>query len=88
MTAAVDPAARDLVARQRADRHGEFGHLLGRLEQAGRLRTELSPAEALGVLLVLTSFETFQELRRLAGLEEPDVTAVLQTSARSLLAGS
>jgi AcrR family transcriptional regulator len=85
--AAVDPAARDLVSRQRADRRGEFGRLLARLETAGRLRTELSPAEALGVLLVLTSFETFRELRRLAGLVERDVTASLQTSARSLLAG-
>jgi AcrR family transcriptional regulator len=84
--AAIDPAARDLVARQRADRRAEFGYLLGRLEEAGRLRPELSSVEALGVLLVLTSFETFQELRRLAGLEERDVTATLQASARSLLA--
>jgi AcrR family transcriptional regulator len=85
--AAIDAAAGDLVARQRADRRGEFGYLLGRLDQAGRLRPELSPAEALGVLLMLTSFETFQELRRLAGLEERDVIATLQGSARSLLAG-
>ena len=85
--AAVDPAAGDLVARQRADRRGEFGHLLARLEEAGRLRTELSSAEALGVLLVLTSFETFRELHRLAGLEERDVTATLQASARALLGG-
>jgi AcrR family transcriptional regulator len=85
--AAIDPAARDLVARQRGDRRDEFGHLLGRLVEAGRLRTELSAAEALGVVLVLTSFETFQELRRLAGLEERDVTTTLQVSARSLLAG-
>jgi len=85
--AAIDPAARDLVARQRADRRAEFGHLLEHLEEAGRLRPELSSTEALGVLLVLTSFETFQELRRLAGLDERDVTATLQASARSLLAG-
>jgi hypothetical protein len=39
------------------------------------------------VLLVLTSFETFQELRRLAGLDERGVTATPQASARSLLAG-
>jgi AcrR family transcriptional regulator len=84
--AAVDPAARDLVARQRADRRAEFGYLLARLEDAGRLRPELSSAEALGVLLVLTSFETFQELRRLAGLEERDVIATLQGSAGALLA--
>jgi AcrR family transcriptional regulator len=80
-------AARDLVARQRADRRAELGYLLERLEDAGRLRPELSSAEALGVLLVLTSFETFQELRRLAGLEERDVIATLQGSARALLAG-
>jgi AcrR family transcriptional regulator len=85
--AAIDSAARDLVARQRADRRAELGYLLERLEDAGRLRPELSSAEALGVLLVLTSFETFQELRRLAGLEERDVIATLQGSARALLAG-
>ncbi|HEX5556909.1 MAG TPA: helix-turn-helix domain-containing protein [Gaiellales bacterium] len=85
--AAIDAAAGNLVARQRADRRAELGYLLGRLEQAGRLRPELSSAEALGVLLVLTSFETFQELRRLAGLEERHVTAMLQAAARSLLAG-
>jgi AcrR family transcriptional regulator len=84
--AAIDPAARDLVARQRADRRAEFRHLLERLEEAGRLRRGVSAAEALGVLLVLTSFETFRELRRLAGLEERDVTATLQRSARALLA--
>lgn len=84
--AAVDPAARDLVARQRADRKHEFGHLLGRLGQAGRLRTELPDAEALGVLLVLTSFETYRELRRQAGLGDRDVAATLQASARSLVA--
>jgi AcrR family transcriptional regulator len=85
--AAVDPAAGDLVARQRDDRKHEFGHLLARLADAGRLRVELSDAEALGVLLVLTSFETYRELRRQAGLGERDVAATLQAAARSLLAG-
>ena len=84
--AAVDAAAGDLIARQRADRRREFGHLLERLEEAGRLRPGLATAEAVGILLMLTSFETFRELRRLAGLEEPDVTATLQSSARTLLA--
>jgi len=84
--AAVDPAAGDLVARQRADRHGEFARLLGRLDEAGLLRPGLAVAEALGILLVLTSFETFRELRRVAGLEEPAVTKTLQAAARTLLA--
>ena len=84
--AAVDPAAGDLVARQRADRRGELTSLLGRLDEAGRLRPGLAAAEALGILLVVTSFETFRELRRLAGLEESAVTATLQASARTLIA--
>ena len=84
--AAIDPAARDLVARQRADRRGEYAGLLGRMEEAGLLRPGLAAADALGILLVLTSFETYQELRRLAGLEERQVTATLQASARTLLA--
>ena len=84
--AAVDPAAGDLVARQRADRRGEFARLLGRLDEAGLLRPGLAVAEALGILLVLTTFETFRELRRVAGLEEPAVTTTLQAAARTLLA--
>ena len=85
--AAIDPAARDLVDRQRADRRSEFALMLRRLGDAGRLRAGLNTRHALGVLLMLTSFETFEELRRHAGLSERDVTGTLQDSVRRLLLG-
>jgi AcrR family transcriptional regulator len=83
--AAVDPAARDLVVRQRADRRGEFETLLARLRDGGRLRAGLTRKDALGTILVLTSFETFVELRRHAGLSERAVAELLRESARSAL---
>jgi AcrR family transcriptional regulator len=76
--AAVDPAAADLVERQRADRRGELERLLRRLRPKDSRR-------ALAHLLVLTSFETFEELRRHAGLSEPEVVRMLQGTARTLL---
>ena len=71
--AAVDPAAADLVERQRADRRGELERVLGR---RGR--------SALPLLLVLTSFEAYEELRRHAGLTDRDVVKALkEASARA-----
>jgi AcrR family transcriptional regulator len=83
--AAVDPAAQALVERQRADRRGEFAVLARRLREAGRLPKDLSEREALARLLLLTSFETFEELHRHAGLGERATVETLQDSARSLL---
>jgi hypothetical protein len=73
------------VERQTADRRGELQRLLGRLRDAGRLAPELAPRRALALLLVLTSFETFEELRRRAGLSERDVVVTLQDAATSTL---
>lgn len=83
--AAIDPAALDLVERQRADRRGELETLVARLRAAGRLAAGVTRRDALGTLLVLTSFETFVELRRHAGLSERAVVQLLQSSARSAL---
>ena len=83
--AEVDPSAAALVERQTADRRGELQRLLERLRKAGRLRPELTDRTALGLLLVLTSFETFEELRRRAGLPERDVVKTLQDAARATL---
>jgi AcrR family transcriptional regulator len=83
--AAIDPAARDLVDRQRADRRGEFETLLRHLRTAGRLRPGVSHREALATVLMLTSFETFVELRRLAGLSERAVIELVRSRARATL---
>jgi AcrR family transcriptional regulator len=81
---AIDPAVKDFVDRQREDRRGEMQRLARRLKRAGRLRTGLTEKSALAQLMVLTSFETFLELRQ-AGLAEPDAIKLLQANARELL---
>src|SRR4051812_40594234 len=74
---AIDPAASDLVVRQRDDRHGEMKRLARHLKGSGRLRSGLSERGALDQLMVLTSYETFSELR-LAGRAEQRITELLQ----------
>ena len=78
----IDPAARDLVDRQRADRRSELERLARNLARGGGLRT--TERRALALLLVLTSYETFRELRE-AGLSDRQLTATLQETARDLL---
>jgi AcrR family transcriptional regulator len=81
---AIEPAAKDLVDRQYADRRSELERLARNLRRAGRLRAGTNERRALSILLVLTSYETFRELRR-AGLSDREVTKTLQEAARSLL---
>jgi AcrR family transcriptional regulator len=69
--AAADPAAGDLVARQRRDRYAELERLL---ERIGRARDR----DLFARLANLTSFETFEELRRGVGLEPEQVKATLR----------
>jgi AcrR family transcriptional regulator len=79
--ASIDPAAHDLVERQRADRRRELERLVRNLARAGALRTE---RRALNLLLVLTSYETVRELRE-SGLTDRQLTTTLQQAARDLL---
>ncbi len=86
--AAVDPSAGALVERQTADRKNELERLLRNLRGQGRVAAGVNDRRGLALLLVLTSFETFEELRRRAGLSERDVAATLQATARTLLLAS
>src|SRR5437764_9348158 len=54
--AAIDPAAQDLVDRQRADRRSELERLVANLRRSGRL-PKGAAARALPLLLVLTSYD-------------------------------
>jgi AcrR family transcriptional regulator len=83
---AIDPAARDLVARQRADRRGEMQRLAGNLRAAGALRAGMSEQRVLGLLMVLTSYETFRELRLDDRTEQAIVGELQETAAALLLA--
>jgi len=78
----IDPAAHDLVERQRHDRRSELERLARNLARGGRLRT--TERRALALLLVLTSYETFRELRE-AGLTDRQLGATLHDTARDLL---
>lgn len=80
--AAVDPAARALVERQRRDRYGVLRQLVGGL----RLRRGLTAEDAFAHFAVLSSFETYLELTRHAGLAKRDVVEALLRSARGVLA--
>jgi AcrR family transcriptional regulator len=67
--AAVDPAAGDFVERQRLDREKEIRRIAGDKAQQAQL-------------LLLTSFEAYRELRRVAGLSQAEVTKTLQALLR------
>jgi AcrR family transcriptional regulator len=83
---AIDPAARDLVERQRNDRRGEMERLARHVTRAGtRSASAAVRAQALAVLMTLTSYETYRELREL-GYGDAKVTRTLQDAARPLLA--
>jgi AcrR family transcriptional regulator len=86
--AAVDPAAARLVERQRRDRTGVLVRFARRLHRERRLAGGVGEQRALALLLVVTSFETYLELRRHAGLAERQVVRTLHGWARTaLLAG-
>jgi AcrR family transcriptional regulator len=76
---AVDPAAQAFVERQRADRRRHMERLANRLHAGKRLQRR-----ALAQLMLLTSYETYRELRA-EGLNQRDIVAALQESAGLLL---
>ena len=76
--AAVDPAARGLVERQTRDRYSELKALLRSLGHDN--------GDALVALAILSSFETYLELRRRLGKSNRQVVAILRRQARTLLA--
>jgi AcrR family transcriptional regulator len=73
--AAIDPAARAFVERQRRDRYGELRRLL-----AGR------DADAVAAFAVISSFEAYLELRRGSSRSKREVVRTLQAMADRLLA--
>jgi len=82
--AAIDPAAQALVDRQRSDRRSECDRLVHNLRRAHRLRPGLTPRRALTLLLVLTSYDSYRELRA-DGLSDRQATNLLQEAARTVL---
>lgn len=80
-SAAIDTAARDFVTRQTDDRSTGVAILTERLAAAGHLRSGLRVSDANALILLVTSFSTYLELRRTAGLSAEEVVSMLQEVA-------
>lgn len=59
---AADPEVADVIATWNEDRLRAMQHLTDKLAKEGKLRPECSKREVLSVLVLSTSFETFQQL--------------------------
>jgi AcrR family transcriptional regulator len=81
---AIDEAAADFVRRQLDDRRSEIERLAGRLRAGRVLRPGLSQRKAVAHLMLLTSYDTYVELRQ-AGLSDRELTALLKDGAERLL---
>jgi AcrR family transcriptional regulator len=84
--AAIDQAAADLVERQRRDRRGEMTRLVRHLRQAGAMRSDVSDRQALVVLMLLTSYESYRELRHAGSSNRTAVSTLLEAARSQLLA--
>jgi AcrR family transcriptional regulator len=82
--AEIDPAARAFVDRQTSGRRSDLQRLSKRLHDAGKLRPGLQD-DALALLLVATSFATFDELRRNAKLTPRAIEQAVARVATVLL---
>jgi hypothetical protein len=69
---------------QRADRRSELERLVHNLHLAHRLGAGVTQQRALTLLLVLSSYDTFRELRE-GDLSDREATKLLQDTARRLL---
>jgi len=84
--AAIDEAAADLVERQREDRRGEMTRLVRHMRKAGLMRDGVSDRQALALLMMLTSYESYRELRH-AGVSDRAAVSTLLDVARTQLLG-
>ena len=82
--AEIDPGARSFVDRQRRDRHGEMERLSRNLQRKKRLPAGTTQRRALALLMILTSYETYGELRRIR-LTDREIARTLDETARALL---
>jgi AcrR family transcriptional regulator len=82
----LEPQASALIEAQQQDQRAGKQHLARGLAKAGLLRPGWSHARAAATLHVLTSVETFLELRRDHELPLPQVKATLRELAHTVIA--
>jgi len=84
--AAVDPAMTELDTLKEGVRRGHLQNLAHRLAQQACLRAGCSERKALDTLLLITSFETFDQLHRRSGMSvDAAASALVAMAERSLL---
>jgi AcrR family transcriptional regulator len=83
--AVLEPDATTLVRRQQQEQRAEVQALARRLARAGRLRPGLSAARAAAALHMLTSLESFLQLRREYGLSLRQTRETITELAQTLL---
>ena len=82
--AELEPGAIDLIENQRNEQRGSMDHIARGLGRQGRLR-ELTAAQAASALHLVTSVESFMELRRNAGLSLAATKKVLMALIEGLV---
>jgi AcrR family transcriptional regulator len=82
--AELEPGAIDLIDSQRKEQRGSMEHIARGLGRQGRLR-DLTAAQAASALHLVTSVESFMELRRNAGLSLAATKKVLMALIEGLV---
>lgn len=87
--AAQDPQAAEIDELKERVRRGHIQNVTHRLAEQGRLRPDLSERDAAALLLMLTSFETYTQLRLREGSSlERTVALLTHVLDTSVLSGS
>jgi AcrR family transcriptional regulator len=81
----LEPGASTLIAAQRADQRGALTHLVAGLAREPGLRPGMTKPRAVATLHMLTSLESYGELRREGGLSQAQARDTITTLAHSLL---
>jgi AcrR family transcriptional regulator len=85
--AVLEPGALVLIEQQQKDQRADLRGLTRRLARAGRLGPGLSEARATAALHMLTSLESFLQLRHEYGLSLRQTRQTIANLARTLLQG-
>lgn len=81
----LEPGAMRIIDEQREDQRTSLRGLVERLDAAGALRPDLSVAEAVATLHMITSVESFVELRRHGKLDLDRIVELLTGLAGQVL---
>ena len=81
----LEPEASTLIEEQRRDQREVVAGLVRRLERGGHLRDGVTRARAVAAIHLVTSLESYRELRHGAGMSRRQSAETLTDLARALL---